>query len=445
MLKETLKQDFGCYCDTDKLVDDVIALLTKYHYKCTEAGVCRMLHEYFFNKKKLIDLFMKSDCYIGDMRICLNVELERRNNADEIYAFCRRFAKNVEAKPLFIKYVDEYGKTLSDYMRTGIRKLKARTLYHSDIAERLVVNSEHKNNFLNDGSTVKSNDEFSKFCDIIRGFQYYTAPALSEEVVSYLQRYKMNATFTNGMKTSRAFNRVCACYGVDKLERYNKLFAQYADMVSGLKRNVCFYISLNPLDYLTMSFGNSWSSCHTIDKRNERGMPNSYQGMHAGGVMSYMLDETSIITFVHNHAMKDYEEGKVYRNMFHYHGGTLIQGRIYPQGNDGSTDLYKEFRRIVQKEFTKLLELDEDDWIRRTCDCDNNTSSRGVHYCDYLNFSECNVSYPREMPASADHVVKIGHTRICPNCGDYIDDCDDSGMLTHYDCRIDAVIDDLEF
>ena len=434
MIKAELKQIWGRYCDTDKLVDNMMALLTKYHHDNTEHGVCILLDEYFTNKQSLIETFMRSDRYIGDMRICLNVELERRNNKSEIEEFCRRFPSDVQAKEVFLKYVDEHGKSLDDYTRVGISRFKARKLHYENFANRLTANQENRAKFMCDGATKQSHRELDRFSSLIRLFDINTGSTLMWEIADYLTQYEINATFVEGMKTSRAFNRVCSYYGVNNLPNYNKLFAQYSDMVSGLKRKVKFYISLNPLDYLTMSFGNSWSSCHTIDRENERNMPNSYRGMHCGGTLSYMLDHTSIITYVHNHATEDHEEGKIYRNMFHYDRGTLIQGRIYPQGNDGATDLYKEFRGVVQEEFSKLLGPNRNDWIKRTCDCCENTASYGVHYADYLNFGECNVSYPREMPEAAHNVVKIGHERICPYCGDEVDDDDDSSYLTHIEC-----------
>jgi hypothetical protein len=269
---------------------------------------------------------------------------------------------------------------------------------------------------------------------MIYGFRYSRGAKLEPATIDELTQYKINGKFVAGMKTSRAFNRVCSIYGVDKLPNYNKLFAEYADMVSGLKRKMKFYISLNPLDYLTMSFGKNWSSCHTIDKGNLRGMQNGYQGMHCGGVMSYLLDTSSIITYVHDHATEDHEDGKVYRNMFHFKNGTLIQGRIYPQGNDGSTDLYKTFRRFMQIELTAMLNLNEDAWIRKNGSCTENIVSDGVHYRDYECFNDCNVSYPKEMPDAYFTKVYVGHPRICPYCGYEVSDEEDGGYLTHEDC-----------
>jgi hypothetical protein len=379
-------------------------------------------------------MFMKSENYIGDMRICLDVEMERRSNHTEVDNFCARFPTDVGAKEVLLKYVDEDGKTLADYSRIGVGGFKARSLCYGNIAERLVVNTEKKARFFGDGSTRESHEDYDKFKRIISLFGLNGKSTLANDIADCLTQSKINATFVGGMKTSRAFNRVCSYYKVDKLPNYNKLFAQYADMVSGLKRKVKFYISLNPLDYLTMSFGNSWASCHTIDKENKRNMPSNYSGMYCGGTVSYMLDQTSFITFVHNYTMEHYEDGKIYRNMFHYGDGILVQGRVYPQGNDGATDLYQEFRRVVQGELAKMLGV-EDDWLKRKCGCTDNTVSYGVHYRDYLNYSGCNVSYPREMPDSVCNRIIIGHERICTNCGLLMSDGEDTGYLTHENCE----------
>lgn len=434
MLKAELKERWGVYGNTDKFVDDMIALLTKYHHDCTEYGVCEILDTYFRNKASLIEMIQKADNYVGDMRICVDVELERTNNADEIRRFCENFSENVGAKEVFHKYTDENGKTLKDYSRIGSRRISARGLLYGNIAETMSANAANRSKFRTDGVTLASCAEYDAFWYMIYGFRHSPSANLHKATVDNLTEYKINGRFAVGMKTSRAFNRVCSIYGVDKLPNYNKIFAEYADMVSGLKRKLKFYISVNPLDYLTMSFGKNWSSCHTIDKENERNMPNSYQGMHCGGVLSYLLDGTSIITYIHDHETEDPEDGKIYRNMFHFNGGTLVQGRIYPQGNDGATDLYRTFRRFMQIELTKMMGLNADDWIKKNGGCGHNVHSYGVHYRDYECYNGCNVSYPREMPHAANHVIKVGHERICPYCGQEVDDHDDTGWLTHEDC-----------
>lgn len=427
--KEALKEAWGQYCDTDKLVDNVMTLLTKYGHRNTEHGVCTMLNEYFTNKKDLIELFQKSAHYMGDMRIMIDIELERENNADDIYLFCKNFYNNVGASKLILKYEDEYGKKIDDYIRTGIKCITAKDLMKPEVVAKLKNLTDARNKFADDKATLASHAIENECYNAMRNFMMFSLSTIDEEFSESMDaKYKVR----EGMKTSRAFNRVCGFYGIDKLPKYNKLFAKYADMVSGLKRKLKFFISVNPIDYLTMSFGVNWASCHTIDKENRRGMDNAYSGMYCGGTVSYMLDSTSIVTFVHNHVPTNWEDGKIYRCMFHYGKNILVQGRVYPQGNDGRTDLYKVFRNYVQNVLAPILGLTDTVWKKKeNGDVINNVDSYGVHYRDYTTFEDCNVSYPRERSESRDNVISIGHSGICANCGKPITE---NGRISHCFC-----------
>lgn len=422
MNKVDLNYTWGHLCDTDKLVDDMMTLLTKYGHKNSENGVCSMLHTYFINKSELIDMFQKSKRYAGDMRIVLDVQLERTNSASDVRNFCSNFAYNVDARSAILKYEDSDGKSLKDYFKEGTKKVKAKKLCYNSTRDVLRSEKEKRDRFTRYGNTVSSEMDMGMFDAVVMG---YFRENYQPQVTEYLANGINNIggpTIAVGMKTSRAFNKMCIHYGVDKLPEYNKLFARYSDMVSGLKRNMKFFISVNPLDYLTMSFGNSWASCHTIDRTNERGMSNAYRGEYCGGTVSYMLDSSSFITYAHDSMPESVETGKVYRNMFHFDNGLLVQGRIYPQGNDGATDLYKTFRGFVQDELAELLELNSTTWVKRDASCSDHTKTCGVHYPDYYYGEDCNVSYPKEMSDAKNCMVIIGHKRICPNCGELMDD-----------------------
>lgn len=430
--KANLKEAWGQYCDTDKLVDDVMTLLTKYNHRNSEHGVCTMLNEYFTNKKDLIELLQKSEHYMGDMRMMIDIELARENNARDICDFCDNFYVNVGASKLLLKYEDENGKKLEDYLRTGVKYITAKDLMKREVVSKLKKITDVQSKFADDWATIASHANEDECYNVVRKFRGVSLSTISKEFSDSMdEKYKVR----EGMKTSRAFNRVCGFYGVDKLPEYNKLFAQYADMVSSLKRKLKFFISVNPIDYLTMSFGVNWASCHTIDKENRRHMESSYRGMYCAGTVSYMLDATSIITFVHDHVPTDWEDGKIYRCMFHYGKDILVQGRVYPQGNDGNTDLYKVFRNYVQNEITPLIGITDTTWMKKTSgDVAGNVSSCGLHYKDYVQFSYCNVSYPRERSLAKDNVIMIGHTGICPYCGREFSA--DKGAISHANCVI---------
>ena len=428
MNKNDIKAKWGKYTDTDQLVDDMMELLTKYRHRNTEHGVCCVLEQFFTNKEPLIKLLQKADGYMGDLRIVLDEQLERRGDDHDIYNCVTSFPQRVRAADCIKKKTDSHNKTVEDYLKIGKQTVSLADLEDEEFLSSISNRQEALREFTNDGFTRTSQMDYEEFVRAVNCFRYITSSTMSEDRVADLTEYKIR----EGTKTSRAFNKICHHFAVDKAPLYNKEFAKYADMVSGLKRPIKFFISVNPLDYLTMSFGVNWASCHTIDKMNTRRMDNNYSGAFCGGTMSYMLDTTSIITYVHNTMPEKCETGKVYRNMFHLGGdGVLLQGRVYPQGNDGCTDLYKEFRVIMQKVLTQMLELSSNKWIKRSCV--TNVNSVGSHYRDYTSFSDCNISYPYERPQCQQQVITVGSSRICPNCGHSADNLD-SGTLSHITC-----------
>ena len=427
MNKNYLRTRYGHICDTDKLVDDMRNLLTKYHHANSEYGVCEMLAAFFDNKAFLISLLEKSDHYIGDLRACTDIELSSNITSANVNSCLDRLYDEVNPSDAILSKYDENGKILSDYVATMPKKLKARDLHYGDTMMQINSYIALMKSFADDGYSMSSKRRLDVFNNAVGHFYYYAQSVLTEGRVRDLRSTIPEINFAAGMKTSRAFNRLCHQFGVDKLPNYNREFAKYADVVSANKRKLKLYISVNPLDYLTMSFGNSWSSCHTIDKKNERRMENGYRGMHAGGCVSYMLDATSIITYAHNVETTDHEKGKIYRNMFHYDGGLLLQGRVYPQGNDGATDLYQEFRFAMQAEMAQMLGV-SNTWVRKT---ENGTiNTNGCHYPDYIHFSGCNVSYPKEFAELLPSEINVGSARICPDCGNVIDEEYDGGALS---------------
>ena len=319
---------------------------------------------------------------------------------------------------------------MADYFRIGKYKVSLADLEDEAFLSSASNRAGALSAFESDGYTSESTAKYSEFVAALRKLRSVTDSTISEYIAGELKEYKVAI----GTKTSRVFNKICHHYAVDQSPLYNKEFAKYADMVSGLKRGVKFFISVNPLDYLTMSFGVNWGSCHTIDRYNVRRAENSYGGQYCGGTMSYMLDTTSIITYVHNEMPESHETGKVYRNMFHLGGdGVLLQSRIYPQGNDGCTDLYKEFRFIMQKELTAILGLNDNQWTKRSSV--NNIDSHGVHYRDYNYNSSCNISYPTERPQCKNQVMTVGSDRICFYCGESLEGTS-SNCLSHVHCSI---------
>ena len=147
-----------------------------------------------------------------------------------------------------------------------------------------------------------------------------------------------------------------------------------------------------------------------------------------------MLDTTSIITYVVEDIAsnaKPHEIPKYYRQMIHYHDGMFMQNRLYPQANDGATDLYSKFRGFVTEEFSEILGV-EGNWNieEGPRSCNDHVRSTGVHYRDYLYNSRCNIFYPASKANSINlKVMTVGHEGICTHCGHAYTEC---GRLAHY-------------
>ena len=250
--------------------------------------------------------------------------------------------------------------------------------------------------------------------------EYYAARCISEENAKGFGLTFNELKFHAGQKTSRVVNKICQYLGIDKVEGYNREFAKYADSLSPLTIKRHTVLSINPLDYLTMSFGNSWASCHTIDKTNRRNMPNNYSGCYSSGTISYMLDHSSMVLYTIDAEYDGNEywsEPKINRQMFHYGEEKLIQGRLYPQDNDRDSEGYRPYRNIVQQIISEIYGFPNLWALKKgTNAISPYVVSYGTHYRDYTNYNNCTISTVKGSENLAK--VQIGASPICVNCGD---------------------------
>ena len=252
------------------------------------------------------------------------------------------------------------------------------------------------------------------------GMRHFTDRVLTEEQAKEINEAFPTINAKVGQKTSRVVNKICTYLHYDKHDTYNREFARYADALSPMTIKRHTILSINPIDYLTMSFGNSWASCHTIDKANKRKMPNSYSGMYSSGTMSYMLDGASMVLYVVDKSYDGdeyYFQPKVNRQMFHWGHDKLIQARLYPQDCDGDNAEYTTYRNIVQEIMSVIFDF-PNLWKVNTSIC-GNVVSYGTHYRDYEHFPSCRLSI-RQGSTNTER-VEIGASPICIECGEIHD------------------------
>lgn len=245
-----------------------------------------------------------------------------------------------------------------------------------------------------------------------------------------------------GQKNTKIVGKICSHFGVDKIKKYgttinhetgevkenvlidsyDKQFAKFCDALSPIKvtRHTC--ISLNPVDYLLMSNGNSWRSCHYI------GDYASDAGCYSSGTISYMLDQHSIIFYTVDTGFNGVcieSEPKISRQVFGYNDFQLLQSRLYPQNNDtGANDTYTDIRNIMQKVVADCLAV-PNRWIKKSV---HNVVHGGGATCypDWdCQSNLCSTSILRGKENDDLEPIILGAAPICIECG-YTHNCEEN-------------------
>jgi hypothetical protein len=364
------------------LLNDMEQLLSEYDYKFTGYALNKIIDTWATNKADLIKAFKRHPNYLeGKFMIVFSHDFERVTDCNALERF-RSWVIDADV----VKYVEE-----NNFMPENMKK--ETSLYRQKYLTKIF-------NFL-----IK--------------IPVYTFQYIDSELADELNKICPEVHAHDGQKTSRVINKLLTYIGVSKHPDYNREFAKYADALNPLTITRHTVLSVNPLDYLTMSFGNSWASCHTIDKRNKRGMPNSYEGMYSSGTISYMLDSPSMVFYTVDASYNGndfWNEPKINRQMFHWGEEKLVQGRLYPQDNDGDNSVYTPYREIVQKVMSELFSLPNYWTVSKGTDAAGKfINSDGTHYRDYDNYSNCTLSRPKG--SENDRCITVGHDPICIECG----------------------------
>lgn len=365
--------------EKSELREKVIALLEEYDYCPAVFAIDKIINEWAEQKATLLEAFKRHPNYIeGQYMIAFDSDYER---------IVDNVAVNHFYEWLFY-LVRNYLDLLPQEIRDKAKEEQCSWLPHK------IFNT-----------VTLLNDERSRI--------------ISDYFVQYANENFPEIHAHNGEKTSRVVNKVCKYLGYDKHPDYNREYAKFADALSPLKIKRHTIISLHPIDYLTMSFGNSWASCHTIDKQNKRGMPNSYEGQYSSGTMSYMLDQSSIVFYtvdkIYN-GTEYYTQPKINRQMFHWGEQKLVQGRLYPQSCDSSPEEYTPYRNIMQQIMSIIFDFPNLWSCHKGTDyASEYITSKGTHYKDYTYVDNCTLS--RIKGVENNNTFVVGATPICIECG----------------------------
>lgn len=179
-----------------------------------------------------------------------------------------------------------------------------------------------------------------------------------------------------------------------------------------IKANVT--LSIDPFDYMTSAINKSgWRSCHNV-----------YDGEYRRGPISYMMDNSSIVSYIASDKIYDYCLGgfkfkgnsKICRQMIHIStdSNVMIFNRLYPQ-HYSNDEIYVFIRSILEEAVSKFCGI-ENFWKTKKSgakyeSCYSNGSK--FHYDDIQGNETMLVKHKGLKKA---YHVNIGAKILCPIC-----------------------------
>lgn len=288
------------------IIREFINELNKRDYEYSENALDKIINEWVTRKQDLLQLLSKHPLWNPDkLMIQFDQDYDRRIELRELANFCTWLLKQVTTWCGY-KLLEDLNCTQEEDSRR----------------QSIII-------WMNDNIKKQFFDESMK------------------EQIDKINAYNDNFKLRTNMKASKAIGKICREEGWDRLEGYNSKYAALCDNLNPIKVKRHTVISLNPIDFLLMSNGDSWESCHYIGDEAEGA------GCYSSGTISYMLDECSFVFYTVNADFNgtDIElAAKSQREIFGYKDEVFIQSRLYPQANDcGAEAIYDDIRSIIQK------------------------------------------------------------------------------------------------
>lgn len=247
------------------------------------------------------------------------------------------------------------------------------------------------------------------FGDTRRMCNYIYTDTLIPEQVARLERIGVKAR--EGQKLTRVVQKWLKPHyellSEEEKTLFNRRYANFCDCMKKTTKKEIVHYSLNPYDFITMSHGNSWSSCHSV--KND--------GCHKAGTLSLMGDNNSLVAYI------DGEGGKKCRVLLYMHEYSIMSCRLY-----GGVD-YNAYFEAIHNTFLEVVKacgvtVDNDNWddYHVYKHAKYNMAYGDFEYSDDLKISTINnFDYDYNNGRIKNY---IGGIATCLDCGGIIDDAD---------------------
>lgn len=280
--------------------------------------------------------------------------------------------------------------------------------------------SEFKNNLQNEEDKLQSLAEEATKEELVEIVKEIHNIGLAKNGSLFRDEFQSlyeNHSQIHDMKASKVF---ATLFGPD-----NFITTTYSNLTQNNTLKETLYISISPLDFLTMSENSyGWQSCLRI------------KGEWGAGSQSYIMDNSTVVSFIGNYRNSFIGLDKKWRQLIYLqvNGGILniAQSRQYPSEIKTIED---EVRRMLFNQINDFvgenLSYTRTDYVAD----EFYQQSSACHYFD-LNNHHYGAWTQHDKLAELETMDQIGHYGICLSCGDLMDSEDQySGyMCRHCEC-----------
>lgn len=372
------------------------------------------------NKSNIYDMFSKRSEWNKD-ELCLVVKAKTKREADKNRALkliCKVLEKMKETNPR-TSYYERMFNTIIRYNAEDVLR------WEPDYSASHFTNSTNINDALYSNHSTnytysywyhqaklrqgqKHSKVILKLIDIICnqfGFDYVKAIYTLDETCK-IRLPK------GGFKESNDHN-------------WEQLKAKICDALLPLEVDQTFYISLNPLDYLTMSHGDGWESCHSL--RDD--------GCYHSATVTMLSDPSTVIVYTlsNNPENRFWDYDKQTRQIVSIADDLdgIFQQVFYPSKTTNDTEVIKKYLQEIISEYKQSSEK----WIKSNYRNENIKCREYLGYTDWNNGKEStltkisgsspkfvigkSVPYLDEATATLSSTSRLSHYSwvVCNGCG----------------------------
>ena len=424
-------------------------------------------------KSKLFDTIFKNNPYHnGKGQLIMPMEVERAIDSDVIYEYAD-YIRQIARRYFLVEAVID-GYTYKDALRRkeNIGRFKRAVDYMHILDEdviiqdrpftewrkeylalqRIVDKFDDEYYYMGDESytTYENKRLYDKAVVISHAIKSCIGKLLEDETdIKRLAEAFPHSQCRNGIKITRVIQKCMKELGLyqiamdNEMETFNKRYAQWCDAVSPGKITKWSVLSINFVDFLAMSHGNSWTSCINTDKNRHFTSGNYSDGFNSRRTLDYALDETTMVFYTvdENYEGDDWElQPKQTRQLFHFGEGKLVQARLYPQSRTSRRNIYTQYRENVEKLIADGMG-EANLWsapIRGEIECGGSVVTTPYYYTnsgEYIDFLDiaCHAGDETDFQSEVNYVVFRGSTNredngipmvvgskdaVCIICGD---------------------------